>query len=225
MGIFITSIKFESNGIVRSEWEKENEDIIVNIKMSSGYPKYLIYEVDLNLLNNLKAVSIWLKKNSDFFEFYESSSFIEKAHFIPLNPTLKNIIDIEIKNNNFVKYSVNELKKELKNKGVVLDRIDYKQYMQFELKNRNLTLDIINDYDITKDCYSFPFFKSILVINNETDFDNCSFTFLNMNINGPTIAILVEFSNKTIKLYDYTHNPPYGVAYSEILKTKNNLAY
>jgi hypothetical protein len=222
MGIFINSIKFSSNGINIKDWETQNKNLISSIHIQNTFPIYYLYDLDLEKLQDIKKMAVWLKKNSDHFDFANSSFFIEKSHVVTLDQAMKIKVENELTKGNFVKFNVTELK----NKGVNFERTDYKQYMQFELsKSKDLTISIIDDYDNSKDCYSFPFLNSILKNNNEKDMDNCKFTFLNMDINGPTLAILVEFSNKVIKLYDYTHNPPNGTVYTIMHLHKFNIPY
>jgi hypothetical protein len=177
----------------------------------------------LNLSDLRTAIeqSNWLQENSNFICFAKSYNYIENLHKIKNDPTQLTFIDNKILSKDKISLSVTEMLALMTDFN--LDSFNYEKYLIFEIKSNALILTLSNSYDGTKDCYSFPFLRSILINNKETDFDKCIFHFVETNINGKTIAMRVDFSNNKTQIhYDYSHNPPNGKAWGGIIEKKDN---
>lgn len=186
-------------------WKIANKDYLTlnpNPDSSCIHNKEFI-DMKLFVLNN--GPEDWIAQNGKYICYNESKLTVESAHLIDVSDKIDEEIERLIKERNSERLSVNQIKK----LDYVFNKETYDNYMQLRLINSKLQRAIINKYDKTKVCYSYPFFKSILECNNETDEFNCFFTFVEIIIDRiQTIAFKVEFSNGKIKYYDYSQNPP-----------------
>lgn len=218
MELFVNSIKMTE--VFRKDWELENNNFIKVIKMPDLINNYYIYTIFIDENDPALAKKpSWLKVNSDYIDFNLSKDNIEKAHLIFDTDVTKEIDNIIAGTK-----SVKEVKMghELIKMGCLFDSHDYRKYMNFKFNtNQNIEVVILDDYENNNfHCYSFPFFKSLMVNNNESNPENCKFTFLKILIeNKEAIAFKVEFSNGVVKYYDYSQNPPF------IPNGKNGFAY
>jgi hypothetical protein len=161
--------------------------------------------IDTELFVLHKGPEDWIAQNGMYICYNESKGTIENAHLIDVSDNIDEEIEALIKNGNSDRLTVSQMK----SLGYVFNRETYDNYMQLRLINKKLQRAIITNYDKTKVCYSYPFFKCILECNNETNENNCFFTFVEIIIGRiQTIAFKVEFSNGNIKYYDYSQNPP-----------------
>ena len=218
MEIYANSLKFK-NDTERINWETKNKSFIkVDQKVSNGN-SFFEYTIDTWKFFPIQSCSKWIADNSNYLDFDKSSVNIESSHLVN-DSKLIGVINKGILSNS-ITITAKELQ-ELHSDCFV--KVSYYDYMLFELDNKTLKISKIADYDESKDCYSYPFFWSILKNNNITDLNSCVFTFSNVIINGPTLAFTVEFSKGTVRKtlhYDFSHNPPNGVSFSLITILKS----
>ena len=220
MIIYANSLHFV-NDRERINWELANESFILSTTRPNGSITYYQYEISFTLIIFKPKTDRWLKLNSKHIDYNKSKSNIEQSHLLPNNLFKK--IDDEVQAGRFCKISAFEIKKlNLK----CFESTSYEDYMLFELDNKNeISISYLADYDENKDCYSYPFFKSILDNNNISDLKNAVFTFVKSDIYGLTIAFKVDFLYGTsviTKYYDFSHNPPYGIEMALILEEKRS---
>ena len=204
--ITINSDELINNGRL-NQWLQENRAFLTtnpNPDLSCLHSKEFI---DVELFASAQTPLDWTEKNGKYICYNESKTTIEDVHLIDTNGEIDVEMEEIIRNGNPDKISLKYMIDTLK---YIFDREDYNNYMCLEIKNNKLQVAQFQKYDKNKVCFSFPFFKSILINNDENDFDRCFFTFVEISINGIlTIAFKVEFSNNKIKYYDYSQNPPH----------------
>lgn len=217
-------ITINTNELIRNgeleTWKETNKDYLVaNPKPDvSCIHEKLFIDTELFVQNN--GPEDWIAQNGQYVCYNESKKTIENAHLIDVSENIDEEIDDKIRNGNSHRLSVIEMK----DLGYVFDRETYDNYMQLNIINKKLQRAVIDVYDKTKVCYSYPFFKCILECNIERDESNCFFTFVEIIINRiQTIAFKVEFSNGNVKYYDYSQNPPKLYRIPTLFESKNDL--
>lgn len=202
MEIYASSRNFSEYGIDQAEWELENKDYIINIQQPSAGFEYTLYTIYL-VSSDYNTTPSWLKTNTHFIEYDMSMNNIEAEHLITSQQTIQDI-DAEILKNNCVSLSLTQIQ----NKGGAFNVDSYQTYMSLSIDSKELSIRIVNDYYYPGDCYSFPFFKSILFDNPGVDLQKCCFYFVNIPIDIiTTIAFKVNFGNGIVKYYDYSGSP------------------
>lgn len=186
-------------------WKIANKSFIKSYSiLNSKDEEYTIY------FDNCKTIqeeASWLKNNWIHIDFVKSRVNIESAHIILKIPIFFQSISLAafLTNLNPIKISITNLIKTDKD----LFTLDtYDKYLEFD--TRGDFKGIVPNYDVTKNCYSFPFFKSIVVNNqiSSSDYDDTFFYFYPAKIDGiDTIAFAVETKDSVI-FYDFSHDPP-----------------
>lgn len=186
-------------------WINTNRSFIKSYTiLNTKDEEYIIY------FENCKTVqeeATWLKNNWKHIDFEKSRANIESAHVILKIPVFFQFFSLAdfLTERIFSKISITDLIKS-DNELFILDT--YAKYLEFDGNGK--LKGILSDYDVTKNCYSYPFFKSI-VLNNQVvkaDYDTTFFYFYPAKIDGiDTIAFAVETKDKAI-FYDFSHDPP-----------------
>ncbi|MFN8275320.1 MAG: hypothetical protein U0X58_10640 [Flavobacteriaceae bacterium] len=202
MEIYASSRNFSEYGIDQEEWEHENQNYITKITPPDPSFEYTLYTICL-VSSDFNTPPSWLKTNTHFIEYDLSMNNIEAEHNITSQQIIEDI-DAEISKNNCVSLSLTQIQ----NKGGAFNVDSYQTYMSLSITSKDLNISIINDYYYPGNCYSYPFFKSILFNNPGADLQKCCFIFVNISINSnSTIAFKVNFGNGSVKYYDYSGSP------------------
>lgn len=186
-------------------WKIANKSFIKSYRiLNSKDEEYTIY------FENCKSIqeeATWLKNNWIHIDFGKSRANIESGHIILKLPIFFQSISLAtfLTNLKPIKISITDLIKTDKD----LFTLDtYAKYLEFDTTGK--LNGIVSDYDVTKNCYSFPFFKSIVVNNqiSSSDYDDTFFYFYPAKIDAiDTIAFAVETKDSVI-FYDFSHDPP-----------------
>lgn len=199
MEIYASSRNFVEYGINQTDWEHENRDYIIKITPPTSGFEYTLYTIDLTN-SDFNTPPSWLKTNTHFIEYDMSMANIEAEHLITDQQMIIDI-DGEISKNKDATQNLDEIKK----MGGAFDVDSYETYMSLSLISKDLNITVVNDYSSSGNCYSYPFFKSILFNNPGANLEKCCFTFVNISVDGiSTIAFKVNFGNGLNKYYDYT---------------------
>lgn len=199
MEIYASSRNFEAYGINQEEWENENQGYILKISPPVPGFEYTLYTIVL-VDADFETPPSWLKKNTHFIEYDLSMTNIENEHIIN-DEQIISIIQNKILSENCAILSLSEMKKN----GAAFNVDSYQTYMSLFLNSNDLSINIVNDYSSTANCYSYPFFKSIFFNNPGADIEKCRFYFVKISIDdNQTIAFKVNFGNGLDKYYDYT---------------------
>lgn len=137
--------------------------------------------------NNL--IADWLQKNGDFICYEESNETIENTHEIPRVHAHNTI--------NFVGIRWEDLQ----NKMISLGINNYDSYVIIDVDQLNNKLNFTKTlkHDTTKNNFSFPFLKSVAVVNKLNNNDLYMF--------GETISNQLILKIKDVKYYDITDYP------------------
>lgn len=205
--LILNKTKLEDKGeIWFNDWLLKNEDLIClnsSLPPSSCTHRKLI--VDLSPIDTKKSQFDWLKKNSDYICYSESYRTIYSSHIV--NETwsdIDNLIETEIINNRFYTKGIADFTAN----GIDFETYQFQKVICFTIIDDDLKINLLNNYDEKKSCYSIPFFKSILEMNKFTDLDKVKFVFVEIVFRSKkTIAFKVTYDGTKISYYDYSDEP------------------
>ena len=148
----------------------------------------------------------WLFDNQYYINYSESYQYIECVHIITSATDIKDLEDAP----ELCRMSYATLITAIENAGINCTTVSYENYAWLTINNHKLKVTAATQFGTHTNCFSVPFFKSILH-NNPTFNTSSTLVFKQPQSAGELegkVCISVEVANTTIKSYNFSQEPP-----------------
>ncbi|MCW4469605.1 hypothetical protein OGH69_11555 [Flavobacterium sp. MFBS3-15] len=175
------------------DWEHENSAFICNKANANIF-------VNLSCVGDVDSQAIFLKDHKKVINYSESRKHIEADHRISFG------VGNPIKGDDQI--SLDNLKAEIKKKHGNWDTDKYDHYLYFDIDSSGkLVIDVLEDYNQDKYCYSIQLFKAVTEKRATIDSNpNPIFQFKKMNILHKDVIVFWITGSQNL-YYDFSDNP------------------
>lgn len=183
----------------RPQWEVDN------IAYYSSTPVGFRIEIDANKIPSVNLAQ-WLFDNQYYITYDDSYQYIECVHLITKAADVKIVEDSP----ELCRMSYDTLVTEIENATINFTTPSYQKYAWLTIASNKLTVTAVAQFGIQANCFSVPFFKSILH-NNPTFNSNSVLVFKQPESIGNLdrkICISVEVASTIVKSYNFSQDPP-----------------
>ncbi len=190
---------------IDKKWKEDNKSWICDTLPPNNL------NITVNILNttlvpNDQVVADWLKKNSQLIFYKKNYSLIEKIH-LKNNPIDIAKITAKIKPTTgtpqFTAFKLDYLK------GLItdFDNLFYEKYYKFDFTQNKFKVTVVDSYRSGMKCFSLPFLKSIIEVNNISTSDLQNYTLKVVEFDNNTVAFEISNNNGFTKYYNYSTEP------------------
>lgn len=183
----------------REQWQADNLGYFANSPVGN------LIDIDPSKIDS-KDFDQWLVDNQNYISYDDSYEYIECVHNVTKFEDLKQLENAE----ELCRMTFSDVITKMENATIDFTTPSYEKYASLSIQGAKLVVTPVTAFDKDNNCYSVPFFKSILY--NNVAIDTTSILVFKKptsagNLNHK-LCICVEVSGTIIRSYDFSQTPP-----------------